>query len=134
MKSCPSAPRSRPSVSPSARKVWIEISHTACAAGSANASPSARKVWIEIGFAYHQNTGALRHLPRGRCGLKYLGNGALRIKLGHLPRGRCGLKCCVDDAEHILIGHLPRGRCGLKFLESPFVPAPHVTFRKEGVD
>ena len=35
-------------------------------------SPSARKVWIEITFFRILERTRRRHLPRGRCGLKYI--------------------------------------------------------------
>ena len=41
----------RPSLSPSARKVWIEIEKGAGTETGDEGSPSARKVWIEITFA-----------------------------------------------------------------------------------
>ena len=34
-------------------------------------SPSARKVWIEIVVAMAADKIVMRHLPRGRCGLKF---------------------------------------------------------------
>ena len=100
----------------------------------------------------------MRHLPRGRCGLKFC-NPLRRFRsLSHLPRGRCGLKLvAVIPVCAAVAGHLPRGRCGLKFgiaLHTDILlPSPSarkvwiemymlvrsrwkngVTFRKEGVD
>ena len=37
-------------------------------------SPSARKVWIEIFVNIFKDIFVLCHLPRGRCGLKYCCN------------------------------------------------------------
>lgn len=37
------------------------------------------------------------------------------IFAGHLPRGRCGLKFVDDDWDFKSKCHLPQGRCGLKF-------------------
>ena len=60
-----------PPSSPSARKVWIEISKSEYIA-RVGKSPSARKVWIEIVYNQPRQVQIRRHLPRGRCGLKYL--------------------------------------------------------------
>ena len=58
-------------LSPSARKVWIEILDS-----TLNTrlpwSPSARKVWIEIKFGNYFEANGSGHLPQGRCGLKYM--------------------------------------------------------------
>ena len=78
--------------SPSARKVWIEICFLQKSRNQILQSPSARKVWIEIcmptliaytvlvtfreeGVDWNQHkkflsSTLIRHLPRGRCGLK----------------------------------------------------------------
>ena len=123
-------------VSPSARKVWIEIlSRLHILYWSS--SPSARKVWIEIRLQLQISASGVvtfrkegvdwnvqsrqrrsirpdRHLPQGRCGLKSLALIAIADNKSHLPQGRCGLKSgsvmpIVPDACH-----LPQGRCGLK--------------------
>ena len=79
-------------MSPSARKVWIEISDrrlkdniedvtfrkegvdwNVCSSLIAVVfalSPSARKVWIEIANVCTTFPTVFRHLPQGRCGLK----------------------------------------------------------------
>ena len=55
--------------------------------------PSARKVWIEIQTKNAKTFMTSCHLPRGRCGLKYLGRSCRLCGLcSHLLRGRCGLK------------------------------------------
>ena len=59
-------------LSPSARKVWIEMFVGAWRFAAAITSPSARKVWIEITFFRILERTRRRHLPRGRCGLKYI--------------------------------------------------------------
>ena len=56
-------------MSPSARKVWIEIIRVSVSK-SVYGSPSARKVWIEISMATSTMTWAGSRLPQGRCGLK----------------------------------------------------------------
>ena len=100
-------------MSPSARKVWIEIGITGSGIGS-TMSPSARKVWIEI----RDQRPPVQLFSR------------------HLPRGRCGLKLSSEEAMNAAnTGHLPRGRCGLKSALSPACAAfSTVTFREEGVD
>ena len=53
----------------------------------------------------------------------------------HLPQGRCGLKfSCILPFDGYL-RHLPQGRCGLKSASLPDgLTGAGVTFRKEGVD
>ena len=91
---CDSIVLSHPGImSPSARKVWIEIplskAHSTYVAVTfrkegvdwnsrlvatwecAITSPSARKVWIEIVWFHWDYGQNYRHLPQGRCGLKY---------------------------------------------------------------
>ena len=98
--------------SPSARKVWIEIV-LPCCDREGIMSPSARKVWIEIGLINCGVCGATSHLPRGRCGLKLECVPLLGVIESHLPRGRCGLKyVSLSRSEELYI----------------------VTFREEGVD
>ena len=98
--------------SPSARKVWIEMFESVMVILSKK-SPSARKVWIEISKAEYIARVGKRHLPRGRCGLKFV-RGVLNEKNeSHLPRGRCGLKLPHSYQKSICI---------------------QVTFREEGVD
>ena len=122
--------------SPSARKVWIEISRLLCHSVCAHRvtfrkegvdwnirtmarlergfwSPSARKVWIEI-------TPSLSAAALTTC---------------HLPQGRCGLKLEALRTSHCSRRHLPQGRCGLKsYCCGVITIPPNVTFRKEGVD
>ena len=60
-----------PLVSPSARRVWIEI----CFRGAIKCkpmSPSARRVWIEITHIRGSVHSSRRHPPPGGCGLKYV--------------------------------------------------------------
>gem|GEM_PF-6185688 len=56
-------------MSPSARKVWIEIPSIYPDSATLK-SPSARKVWIEIREEKFIKLYLEGHLPRGRCGLK----------------------------------------------------------------
>ena len=77
--------------SPSARKVWIEINQWWNILGTIS-SPSARKVWIEIFKTCYITIYWWCHLPRGRCGLKFMRLLQLLLLISHLPRGRCGLK------------------------------------------
>ena len=130
--------------SPSARKVWIEITNPPRRLRRQR-SPSARKVWIEIKKRCAFGSPVICHLPRGRCGLK---SSLFQVPFalqGHLPRGRCGLKwltpdhpeClkpspsarkvwiemfCMPRVQGQLRRHLPRGRCGLKFMSIGFFP------------
>ena len=76
-------------------------------------SPSARKVWIEICKWKASNGVNNRHLPQGRCGLKWDKTGKTVDLTGHLPQGRCGLKLHYGSTEKAV---------------------DDVTFRKEGVD
>ena len=100
-------------VSPSARKVWIEITPEVANTDNTT-SPSARKVWIEIIIEECYDFDSIGHLPRGRCGLKFFRNrNEKETEKSHLPRGRCGLK-----SSHGFSLHKPLG----------------VTFREEGVD
>ena len=145
--------------SPSARKVWIEMY-----CKRRNILFMTRVTFREEGVDWNRNwikrrdLRALRHLPRGRCGLKSFENNHLSTPLGHLPRGRCGLKFFLrarnlwlrksPSARKVWIEipmhlhthtrhmcHLPRGRCGLKYDEQNWYKAnPSVTFREEGVD
>ena len=55
-------------------------------------SPSARKVWIEMHCNCKEKRCVTRHLPQGRCGLKLCICIHTHRLHGHLPQGRCGLK------------------------------------------
>ena len=57
--------------SPSARKVWIEMPFVTLVPAGIATSPSARKVWIEIRDTRGGRADRRRHLPQGRCGLKF---------------------------------------------------------------
>ena len=144
-------------------------------------SPSARKVWIEIQFDSEIDVEVLGHLPRGRCGLKFTGF----IKAIYNKKSPSARKVWIEMGRHLkcIMGnsrspsarkvwieilylcsvvlsvnsHLPRGRCGLKscsltwycsVVRSPSArkvwieiithgkhfQCHHVTFREEGVD
>ena len=126
--------------SPSARKVWIEIVKLHCHLLRRHPSPSARKVWIEMYIWVSFMRLASSHLPRGRCGLKYL-----EILSYHHPtqdRSPSARKVWIEITLAISLlkrklvtfreegvdwnyssfaycldlwqSHLPRGRCGLK--------------------
>ena len=99
-------------------------------------SPSARKVWIEISenSSKSDNT-VLSHLPRGRCGLKWALTFAQPCRLRHLPRGRCGLKLHLNPPRLYNIWS-PSARKVWIEMSKPTKSYcwPWVTFREEGVD
>jgi hypothetical protein len=78
-------------MSPSTRRVWIEIQDIATVAKSLK-SPSTRRVWIEIGFLPYKWMTVKRHPPPGRCGLKYTMLIIFTKFFSHPPPGGCGLK------------------------------------------
>ena len=80
-------------MSPSARKVWIEIFPSFSSSSSSLLSPSARKVWIEMFKHGDIPEGSYSRLPQGRCGLKYFYSQRIGYVPSRLPQGRCGLKC-----------------------------------------
>ena len=100
--------------SPSARKVWIEM-FTVDLDSLGIKSPSARKVWIEIIVPYHQKK--INRVTFREEGVDWnqVSVGLSLIPASHLPRGRCGLKFVDDDWDFKSKCHLPQGRCGLKF-------------------
>ena len=101
-------------------------------------SPSVRKVWIEISI-WHSPAGIHRsHLPQGRCGLKF--NRFLALSTSsespsarkvwiEISRGEWSADLVVSPSVRkvwieisiwhspagIHRSHLPQGRCGLKF-------------------
>ena len=144
-------------------------------------SPSARKVWIEITLPLISLICPPCHLPQGRCGLKLVWNDAKRIihlvtfrKEGvdwnHITSNQSHMSSLSPSARKVWIeiglewcqahhtsGHLPQGRCGLKLSQIhtgiELIASPsarkvwieivrllsstliaYVTFRKEGVD
>ncbi len=82
-------------MSPSTRKVWIEIENTSSKGLLKYLSPSTRKVWIEIVQAISNAVTVDSHLPHGRCGLKCPETREQDILRSHLPHGRCGLKSII---------------------------------------
>ena len=79
---------------------------------------------------------AIRHLPRGRCGLKF----GIKIasplsEESHLPRGRCGLKY-YNHLKHTNSALSPSARKVWIEIISIGIKAVRwlVTFREEGVD
>ena len=98
--------------SPSARKVWIEISRSLRENGF-TPSPSARKVWIEIVWIA---------VTAGRTGC-------------HLPQGRCGLKSRSLRSGCMRSGSPSARKVWIEIVQGPLLVLAHtVTFRKEGVD
>ena len=101
--------------SPSAKKVWIEISLTLYRSHVWVASPSAKKVWIEIWFPPHNCCLNTRHLLQRRCGLKwqqcgrkYPGNWVTFCKEG------VDWNTCLKMMSETMASHLLQRRCGLK--------------------
>ena len=90
---------SRQQKSPSARKVWIEI-WKRDANRTGRMSPSARKVWIEITIVRRRKD--VKIVTFRKEGVDWNKNLSLvsRSFLGHLPQGRCGLKC-----DSIVLSH-----------------------------
>ena len=144
-------------MSPSARKVWIEIKNVSAMLQAAKSrlpqgrcglkcysthctsrlpwSPSARKVWIEIWLWEAYKTAAMRRLPQGRCGLKYTNKKLVNLTRGHLPQGRCGLKwtCIVQTPRDLTSPSARKVWIEISQYVLSLVYHP-VAFRKEGVD
>ena len=99
-------------LSPSARKVWIEIKHKLNFVGTDGVTFRKEGVdWNSVQQGFQESQ--ISHLPQGRCGLKFT----------YAKRG-------ADNHRH-----LPQGRCGLKlYTSNRFLKCHLVTFRKEGVD
>ena len=100
-------------------------------------SPSARKVWIEMDKKNPLKERAIGHLPQGRCGLKCR-HYAASVLLDTSPSARkvwieiarvtnnhqtttspSARKVWIEIVALTIIvaavpGHLPQGRCGLK--------------------
>ena len=115
LKFFPIQPCPHQGMSPSARKVWIEINKLVDLVVRASTSPSARKVWIEIKRCPEISCTSYSHLPQGRCGLKW--TTAYKKVEGMTVTFR---KEGVDwnywwwwDLQRLRC-HLPQGRCGLK--------------------
>ena len=80
-------------LSPSTRRVWIEIRFTEPMVLSSLPSPSTRRVWIEISLTSITIPGGLSHPPHGGCGLKWTLFLTTITAASHPPHGGCGLKC-----------------------------------------
>ena len=101
-------------VSPSARKVWIEIPPPTCLT-SWPLSPSARKVWIEIVLPCCDREGIMSPSARKvwieMCSVRTFTRYASASPSARKVWIEIGLiNCGVCGAT----SHLPRGRCGLK--------------------
>ena len=78
-------------------------------------SPSARKVWIEILYIIYIIVCQLRHLPRGRCGLKSrCTNYNTAAWVVTFREEGVDWNARIHENFLVWFGHLPRGRCGLK--------------------
>ena len=123
------------SMSPSARKVWIEISHLHGAGH--NTSVTFRKEGVDWNACIWLTVAVVSgHLPQGRCGLKYRISPWSLVSLCHLPQGRCGLKCRIWFRLCCPVTSSPSARkVWIEIINSiPFSCKTSVTFRKEGVD
>ena len=99
-------------------------------------SPSARKVWIEMPIYTAIIRPLFRHLPQGRCGLKWSQIQTWRSSKRHLPQGRCGLKSMISIAWYrpSLVTFRKEGVDWNRQIEDDRAVMLRVTFRKEGVD
>ena len=132
----PAEGNGRSTLSPSVRKVWIEMISSSDT--WKNSFVTFRKEGVDWNYRIGERRGAnqvtfrkegvdwnkimsrskydsLSHLPQGRCGLKCWDGIWCAKDLGHLPQGRCGLKFLRAWNKNEWQRHLPQGRCGLKF-------------------
>ena len=120
--------------SPSARKVWIEILQRLRANCSTPVTFREEGVdWNTVLYAVWTLNRC--HLPRGRCGLKYIRYSFFDICFSHLPRGRCGLKYLRYNGT-IQCRQSPSARKVWIEIKKYFDDEclNEVTFREEGVD
>ena len=105
----------QPVLSPSARRVWIEIGSLVISI-STSGSPSARRVWIEIpvviSVILNQAPSPSARRVWIEISLSVLESEASAC---HPPPGGCGLKSGEYARYKVDYGHPPPGGCGLKF-------------------
>ena len=144
-------------MSPSARKVWIEIYYNI--SETKNVKVAFRKEGVDWNIPrLPPSHPSLCRLPQGRCGLKYDCSVGWQLLRRHLPQGRCGLKspdpnyspvpCMSPSARKVWIEMLPEDLLEQRVRSSPsarkvwieiretsnILGVSPVAFRKEGVD